>query len=259
MLIILHVLFLLESGGNLSKAEGKECDSDNSKRPVGAGFSVTHISDTMYFHCSPKETITRFCQEVLPNSNKEWYDNTCTELHKLGANRCNQQHTNPSMQGGGTLESIMIDLQVPMALYHIPPFPVRLADGSMFEIKNPSDAVNVCLQNDADRFAKSDCRKLLAAADPMGTVRWGSIDIVARQYEDSPQAHFERRQGFQWQLAGQKQPLLDAHAGYVRRNRLGFADEAVHWLWKLLVDAMPSNDAGFHFLEIGVYKGSVPR
>jgi hypothetical protein len=264
MLLLVHSMFVLVSDCSGSQSKGEcademECGPTNNKRTPETEFAWTHISETMPFHCSQQESITHFCQEVLPNSDKEWFASTCSELHELGMDRCKLKaswkasSTSPSSQKATTTEALMIDLQVPKALYRRPSFPIRLGDGSIIPIKSPSNAVDVC-QN-AFNVDKGDCRQLLSAADPMGTVRWGSIDIVARQYEDSPQAHFERKRGFEWQLAGLKHPLLSAHADYVFRKRLGFVDKATHWLWKLLVDAMPS---GFQFLEIGVYKGSVP-
>jgi len=49
-------------------------------------------------------------------------------------------------------------------------------------------------------------------------------------------------------------PALINHRQHIEQNKLGFGDRAFHWLWKLLVDAMP---VSFNFLEIGVYKGQV--
>jgi len=49
-------------------------------------------------------------------------------------------------------------------------------------------------------------------------------------------------------------PDLIRHRHHIESNGLGFGDRAFHWLWKLLVDAMPRT---FSFLEIGVYKGQV--
>jgi hypothetical protein len=50
-------------------------------------------------------------------------------------------------------------------------------------------------------------------------------------------------------------PKLKAHRDYVEQNGYGYGERAFHWMWKLLVDAMPEK---FRFLEIGVFKGQVP-
>lgn len=49
-------------------------------------------------------------------------------------------------------------------------------------------------------------------------------------------------------------PGLDAHRSFVEKHVYGFGERAFHWLWKLIVDTMPTT---FSFLEIGVYKGQV--
>ena len=49
-------------------------------------------------------------------------------------------------------------------------------------------------------------------------------------------------------------PKLLGHRRLIEERGLGFGDRAFHWMWKLLVDAMPQH---FSFLEIGVYKGQV--
>ncbi len=49
-------------------------------------------------------------------------------------------------------------------------------------------------------------------------------------------------------------PELKAHRDYVEQHAYGFGERAFHWLWKLIVDEMPSD---VRFLEVGVYKGQV--
>jgi len=49
-------------------------------------------------------------------------------------------------------------------------------------------------------------------------------------------------------------PALKAHRDYVQAHKLGFGERAFHWMWKLIVDLMPSK---FRFLEIGVFKGQI--
>lgn len=47
---------------------------------------------------------------------------------------------------------------------------------------------------------------------------------------------------------------LQGHRDHIEASGLGFGERCFHWLWKLLIDEMPSP---FSFLEIGVYKGQV--
>lgn len=47
---------------------------------------------------------------------------------------------------------------------------------------------------------------------------------------------------------------LKEHRDYVEEHVYGFGERAFHWLWKLIVDEMPTD---FRFLEVGVYKGQV--
>ncbi len=79
-----------------------------------------------------------------------------------------------------------------------------------------------------------------------------TIDAAAAAYRDDPAAHDALYRAFT--DAVQAHPALRRHRDHVEQNGLGFGDRAFHWLWKLLVDAMPDP---FRFLEIGVYKGQV--
>lgn len=45
---------------------------------------------------------------------------------------------------------------------------------------------------------------------------------------------------------------LNAHRTFVENNVFGFGERSFHWMWKLIIDAMPKQ---FTFLEIGVLKG----
>ncbi|MDY7078021.1 MAG: class I SAM-dependent methyltransferase [Chloroflexota bacterium] len=49
-------------------------------------------------------------------------------------------------------------------------------------------------------------------------------------------------------------PFLCKHRNYIEDNVYGFGERAFHWLWKLIIDEMPSS---FSMLEVGVYKGQV--
>jgi len=79
-----------------------------------------------------------------------------------------------------------------------------------------------------------------------------TLESLERHYQDEPSVH--RLIYDACETAMSEDARLLAHREYVEHNRLGFGDRAFHWLWKLLVDAMPSH---FKFLEIGVYKGQV--
>ena len=49
-------------------------------------------------------------------------------------------------------------------------------------------------------------------------------------------------------------PELNTHRNFIESTDYGYGDRAFHYMWKLLVDQMPSD---FKFLEIGVFKGQV--
>lgn len=44
------------------------------------------------------------------------------------------------------------------------------------------------------------------------------------------------------------------HRLYIEEHGLGFGERCFHWLWRLIIDAMPTY---FRFLKVGVYKGQV--
>jgi hypothetical protein len=79
-----------------------------------------------------------------------------------------------------------------------------------------------------------------------------TLESLERFYADEPSVH--RRIHDACTTAMGQTPALLRHRRHVEQNRLGFGDPAFHWLWKLIVDVMPSH---FRFLEIGVYKGQV--
>jgi len=49
-------------------------------------------------------------------------------------------------------------------------------------------------------------------------------------------------------------PDLKEHRDFVEKHAFGLGDRSFHWLWRLIVDEMPSP---FRFLEVGVFKGQV--
>jgi hypothetical protein len=71
-------------------------------------------------------------------------------------------------------------------------------------------------------------------------------------YRDEPSVHRQIYDACTTAMA--QTPALLRHRRHIEENHLGFGDRAFHWLWKLIVDVMPSH---FRFLEIGVYKGQV--
>jgi len=48
--------------------------------------------------------------------------------------------------------------------------------------------------------------------------------------------------------------FLNEHRTYIEQNILGFGERSFQFLWKLIVDEMPSD---FSFIEIGVFKGQI--
>ena len=217
------------------------------------------FTDTLEFSCSTDALIASFCRDRLPTSDQNWYDTACAEIKGHAMKRCREQtedyrkHPFPvSLAKSDTIASpirLPIELKIPTALIH-KPAEVTLGDGSTFKISTPFAAAKVCRET---MLSKSDCSKLLASIDLDNKVRWNSVDLVSMQYEDNPRAHTDRMLGFASHLVGNQYPFLEAHMKYVSQKRLGFVAPACHWMWKLLVDEMPST---FHFLEIGVFKGS---
>ena len=48
--------------------------------------------------------------------------------------------------------------------------------------------------------------------------------------------------------------FLNDHRDWVANHMFGFGEKSFHWMWKCLVDAMPTD---FSFLEVGVFRGQV--
>lgn len=49
-------------------------------------------------------------------------------------------------------------------------------------------------------------------------------------------------------------PYLKAHRDFVEQNSFGFGERSFPWMWKLIVDEMPTM---FSFLEVGVFRGQI--
>ena len=79
-----------------------------------------------------------------------------------------------------------------------------------------------------------------------------SLQDIAQNYRNSVDVHTDILSGFL--DATNATPYLRAHRDFVEANQHGFGDREFHWMWKLVVDAMPPS---WSFLEIGVYKGQV--
>src|SRR4051812_14785187 len=47
-------------------------------------------------------------------------------------------------------------------------------------------------------------------------------------------------------------PYLKAHRDYIEKHQYGYGDRPYHWMWKVVVDALPKS---FSMLEIGVFQG----
>lgn len=75
---------------------------------------------------------------------------------------------------------------------------------------------------------------------------------VAADYQNSVEVHTDILS--QFLAAANGDAVLKAHRDFVEANQHGFGDREFHWMWKLVVDAMPPS---WTFLEIGVYKGQV--
>ena len=71
-------------------------------------------------------------------------------------------------------------------------------------------------------------------------------------YRDDPTSHLHRHERFI--AAVNATPWLKEHRDFVEQHVLGMGERSFHWLWKLLVEEMPTD---FRFLEIGVLMGQV--
>ena len=79
-----------------------------------------------------------------------------------------------------------------------------------------------------------------------------TLAAAAAHYKNDAASH--RRLYDAFGAAMENDPDLIRHRQHIEANSLGFGDRPFHWLWKLIVDALPLQ---FSFLEVGVYKGQV--
>jgi hypothetical protein len=88
-------------------------------------------------------------------------------------------------------------------------------------------------------------------AEPL-TRDFTTLQAAVSHFSDTQEALGAIYRGFE--AAVRADEGLLRHRVHIESNKLGFGDLAFHWLWKLIVDFMPSP---FRFLEVGVYKGQV--
>lgn len=71
---------------------------------------------------------------------------------------------------------------------------------------------------------------------------WEDSEIFHKTIHESFIANVE---GVEW---------LNAHRDWVATHVFGFGEKSFHWLWKLIVDEMPSE---FSFMEVGIFRGQI--
>jgi len=75
-------------------------------------------------------------------------------------------------------------------------------------------------------------------------------DYLIKNYQNTEDMHRKIWVLFKWCVNNDTQ--LNEHRTYIVKTRSGYGNRAFHWIWKLLVDQMPTS---FKFLEIGVFMG----
>lgn len=79
-----------------------------------------------------------------------------------------------------------------------------------------------------------------------------NLSELKSQWVDEENYHKEIHESFIKNIEGVE--WMNAHRDWVSSNVFGFGEKSFYWLWKLIVDEMPSE---FSFLEIGVFKGQI--
>lgn len=74
----------------------------------------------------------------------------------------------------------------------------------------------------------------------------------AAAWVDSEECAQDIKDRFDRYMSADKELLF--HRLYIENNGYGMGERCFHWLWRLIVDTMPTF---FRFLEVGVYKGQV--
>ena len=80
----------------------------------------------------------------------------------------------------------------------------------------------------------------------------GTLAVEAQSWRDTEAHAQETKDRFTEYVDRDLQ--LRVHRDYIEKHALGMGERCFHWLWKLIVDEMPT---AFSFLEVGVYKGQV--
>lgn len=88
---------------------------------------------------------------------------------------------------------------------------------------------------------------------PMDNLYRFTLEEEASKYTNTVECHRDIVDRFTKYVNADE--ALKAHRDYVEANGYGYGERAFHWMWKLIVDAMPQS---FRFLEIGVFKGQIP-
>lgn len=80
----------------------------------------------------------------------------------------------------------------------------------------------------------------------------GTLSTEATAWVDSEECAQDIKDRFERYMSADLELLF--HRLYIVNNSYGMGERCFHWLWRLIVDAMPTF---FRFLEIGVYKGQI--
>ncbi len=80
----------------------------------------------------------------------------------------------------------------------------------------------------------------------------GTLLAESAAWVDSEECVYDIRDRFDFYTCTDLQ-LLE-HRSYIEEHGLGMGERCFHWMWRLIVDTMPTF---FKFLEIGVFKGQV--
>lgn len=80
-----------------------------------------------------------------------------------------------------------------------------------------------------------------------------TLAAFASKWQDTPESNATIQLAF-WNAVN-ADPVLKAHRDYIEAGDWGKGCRSFHWMWKILVDAMPRS---FNFLEIGIHRGQVP-
>ena len=79
-----------------------------------------------------------------------------------------------------------------------------------------------------------------------------NVEQLTKAWCDEPEAH--RALNETCTTLTNADPMLKAHRDWVEKNIWGFGERSFCWMWKAIVDEMPT---GFSFMEVGVFRGQV--